>query len=145
MRHAVRSAPVRRVTFCDNSFNVPRRHAEALCQAFISEALDISWSTSDLKPVGVTDRFCALLAESGCVYANLAVESASAPMLERLGRGYSVRQVREALDALSWSRLAFGASLMLGGPGETPETSAASLRVLDDYEIRQGVWVTIGV
>jgi hypothetical protein len=34
---------------------------------------------------------------------------------------------------------------MLGAPGETPETIAETLSVLDDYEIPDGVWVTIGV
>jgi hypothetical protein len=34
---------------------------------------------------------------------------------------------------------------MIGAPGETPETIAETLRVLDDYEIPNGVWVTVGV
>ena len=34
---------------------------------------------------------------------------------------------------------------MLGAPGETPETITETLDVLDDYEIPNGVWVTIGV
>ena len=34
---------------------------------------------------------------------------------------------------------------MFGAPGETPETIAESLDVVDDYEIPDGVWVTIGV
>ena len=34
---------------------------------------------------------------------------------------------------------------MLGAPGETPETIAETLRVLDDYDIPNGLWVTIGV
>jgi hypothetical protein len=53
--------------------------------------------------------------------------------------------VRESLAALSRSKVPFGASLMLGAPGETPETIAETLEVLGDYEIPNGVWVTIGV
>jgi hypothetical protein len=34
---------------------------------------------------------------------------------------------------------------MLGAPGETPETIAETFGVLDDYEVPNGVWVTIGV
>lgn len=60
-------------------------------------------------------------------------------------RGYTVQQVRESLEALSRSKLPFGASLMLGAPGETPETIAETLCVLEDYQIPNGVWVTIGV
>lgn len=34
---------------------------------------------------------------------------------------------------------------MLGAPGETPETIAETLSLMDEYEIPGGVWVTIGV
>lgn len=60
-------------------------------------------------------------------------------------RGYTVHQVRESLESLSRSKIPFGASLMLGAPGETQETIAETLEVLDEYEIPDGVWVTIGV
>ncbi len=135
----------RRIMVCDNSFNVPRRHAEDLCRAFIGARLDFGWGTGDLKPIGVTADFCRLLEDSNCFYANLAIESASAAMLERMRRGYTVRQVRAALDALSRSRVPFGASVLLGAPGETPETVAETLSVLNDYDFPSGVWVTLGV
>jgi radical SAM superfamily enzyme YgiQ (UPF0313 family) len=135
----------RKVMFCDNNFNTPRQHAEAICRALITEKADLQWGTGDLRPAGVTDNFCRLMEESGCFYANLAIESASEKMLKSMKRGYTVRQVRESLDAMSRSRIPFGASLMLGAPGETPETIAETLAVLDDYEIPNGVWVTLGV
>jgi hypothetical protein len=60
-------------------------------------------------------------------------------------RGYTARQVRESLEALSRSRIPFGASLMFGAPGETPETIAETLQVMGDYNIPLSVWVTLGV
>jgi radical SAM superfamily enzyme YgiQ (UPF0313 family) len=95
--------------------------------------------------MGVTDDFCRLMEESGCFYVNLSIESASQSMLRSMKRGYTVQQVRASLEALSRSKIPFGASLMLGAPGETPETIAETLDVLDDYEIPKGVWVTVGV
>jgi radical SAM superfamily enzyme YgiQ (UPF0313 family) len=133
------------VMFCDNNFNVPRRHAEAICRALVAEHGAVQWGTGDLRPMGVTNDFCQLMEDSSCFYANLSVESASESMLRSMKRGYTVHHVREALNALSHSRIPFGASLMLGAPGETPETIAETLRVLDDYDIPNGVWVTVGV
>ena len=145
VRHTLAYTPARKIMFCDNSFNVPHRHAEALCRAFIDQGTDFQWGTGDLKPVGVSDAFCRLMQDAGCFYANLSIESASETMLRRMKRGYTVRQVRESLEALSRSGLPFGASLMFGAPGETPETVAETLRVMADYEIPLGVWVTVGV
>ena len=144
-RYILQSTGSRKVMFCENNINAPRQQAEAICRALVAEQADFQWGTGDLRPAGVTDEICRLMEESGCFYANLSIESASHNMLKSMKRGYTVRQVRDSLEALSRSQIPFGASLMLGAPGETPETIAETLRVLDDYEIPSGVWVTIGV
>ena len=131
--------------FCDNNFNAPRQHAEAICKALIAEKADFQWGTGDLRPVGITDDFCRMMEDSGCFYVNLSIESASQEMLKSMKRGYTVQQVRKSLEVLSRSNIPFGASLMLGAPGETPETIAETLSLMDDYQIPNGVWVTIGV
>lgn len=145
VRHTLSHTSAGKVMFCDNSFNTPRPHAVSLCRAFIDQGIDFQWGTGDLKPAGVTDDFYRLMKESGCFYANLSIESASDAMLRRMKRGYTARQVRESLAALSRSGLPFGASLMFGAPGETLETIAETLDVVSDYEIPLGVWVTLGV
>jgi radical SAM superfamily enzyme YgiQ (UPF0313 family) len=144
-RYILQSTDTGKVMFCDNNFNAPRQHAEAICKTLIREKADFQWGTGDLRPVGITDEFCRLMKESGNFYVNLAIESASTEMLKSMKRGYTVQQVRDSLEALSFSKIPFGASLMIGAPGETPETIAETLSVLGDYEIPNGVWVTIGV
>jgi radical SAM superfamily enzyme YgiQ (UPF0313 family) len=131
--------------FCDNSFNVPKPHSESICRALVAKGIDLTWGTGDIKPVGITADFCRLMADSGCGYANLAIESASETMLRRLKRGYTVRQARQSLEVFSRSSIPFGVSMMLGAPGETPETIAETLNVLEEYTIPQGVWFTVGV
>jgi radical SAM superfamily enzyme YgiQ (UPF0313 family) len=145
IHHLRQHTSSRSIMFCDNNFNVPRPHAEAICRALIAERSGISWGTGDLRPVGVTDDFCRLLEDSGCSYVNLAVESASDRMLQSMQRGYTVREVRESLEVLSRARVPFGVSLLIGAPGETPETITETLAVLDDYDIPHGVWVTLGI
>jgi hypothetical protein len=77
---------------------------------------------------------------------NLAVETASATMLESMNRCYSVDDVRTALDCLSTSDLPYGISLMFGCPGETPETIAETFDVIDGYPIPPaGIWVSLGI
>lgn len=145
IRNTLQTKKNGKVMFCENNFNAPLEHAEAICKALIAEKVDVQWGTGDLRPVGITDDFCRLMEDSGCFYVNLSIESASKVMLKSTKRGYSVRKVRESLEALSLSKIPFGVSLMLGAPGETPETIAETLHVLDDYPIPDGVWVTIGV
>jgi radical SAM superfamily enzyme YgiQ (UPF0313 family) len=145
VHHILQHTHTAKVMFCDNNFNAPPQHAEAICQALIENKADFQWGTGDLRPTGITHNFCRLMEASGCFSVNLSIESASEMMLKTMKRGYTVSQVRESLEALSHSKIPFGASLMLGAPGETPETIAETLSVLDDYHIPNGVWVTIGV
>jgi radical SAM superfamily enzyme YgiQ (UPF0313 family) len=132
-------------TFCDNSFNVPKAHAEAICQELIDRKLDIRWGTGGLKPVGVTEEFCHLLTDAGCGYINLAIESGSEKMLVSMKRGYTADHVRQALSSLNKADFPFGISLMIGAPGETPETIAETFELIDGFRIPLETWVTIGI
>ena len=133
------------VSFCDNNFNVPKSHAQAICQEIIDRQLDISWGTGTINPLGVSEAGCRLFEASGCGYLSLSVENASARMLKQMQRGYTVEDVNQALASLSRSKIPFSVSLMFGAPGETPETIAETLSEINNYEVTAGIWVTIGI
>jgi radical SAM superfamily enzyme YgiQ (UPF0313 family) len=146
IEHIFNIRPPRTVNFCDNSFNIPIRHARAVCQEIIARDKDLRWGTGALKPIGVTPQFVQLMQDSGCQYVGLSVEAASPTMLQNMHRGYQVKQIRQAMDSLSDSELPFGVSLMFGAPGETPETIADTFSVIDSFPPPpHGVWVTIGI
>jgi hypothetical protein len=131
--------------FCENNFNAPKKHAEAICQELVTRKLEIHWGTGDLRPMGVTPEFCRLLKESGCEYVNLSVESGSDAMLQRMQRGYDVLDIRQAFASLEQAGIPYGASLMIGAPGETPATVAQSLALIDEHAVPLGTWVTVGI
>ncbi|UCC88301.1 MAG: radical SAM protein [Anaerolineales bacterium] len=145
IKHIQKAKKPKRFSFCDNSFNVPKKHAEAICQELIDRKLGVRWITGALKPLGVTDDFCRLLKEAGCEHVNLAVETASKTMLKKMGRGYKPERIRQALSSLIKSDIPFGISLMFGAPGETPETIAETLDFIDSFQMPLETWVTIGI
>ncbi len=145
IEHIYSVRPPKMVSFCDNNFNVPNQHAQAICQEIIDRKLDITWGTGTIKPLKVTDNVIQLFKESGCSYLSLSVESASTRMLKRMQRGCTVEHIKQALTSLSQSDIPFSVSLLFGAPGETPETIAETLAVIDSFHVPQGVWVTIGI
>jgi radical SAM superfamily enzyme YgiQ (UPF0313 family) len=145
IEHVRQAGSLERISFCDNSFNVPKKHAREICQEILDRELDIQWYTGALKPVGITDDLCQLFKASGCTSVNLAVETASAKMLKSMGRGYTVDHVKQAMTCLNDSGIPFGTSLLFGAPGETPETIAETLDVIDSFSILDGFWVSIGL
>jgi radical SAM superfamily enzyme YgiQ (UPF0313 family) len=133
------------VSFCDNNFNMPNRHALAICQEIIDRKLDIAWGTGTVKPLKLTQETLQIFKDSGCGYLSLSVESASQTMLKKMQRGCTVDHIKESLTNLSRTDIPFSVSLLFGAPGETPETIAETLEVIDAFDIPNGVWVTIGI
>jgi radical SAM superfamily enzyme YgiQ (UPF0313 family) len=132
------------IEFCDNCFNFPLKHTITTCQEIIRRGKDIRWRTIDLKPIGITDDFLKLLKESGCASLFLDTAAASEKMLQSMHRGYSVAQVRESLSCLARADIPFGVYLLLGAPGETPETIQETFSVIDSFPIPK-LSVTIGI
>jgi len=145
IEHIRQVSPAKMILFCENNFNAPKQHAEAICREILARKLDVRWGTGDLRPMGISEDFCQLLRESGCAYANLSIESGSDAMLRGMRRGYSAADVRQSLDCLEKAGIPFGASLMIGAPGETPETVQETLDLLDRAPVPLGTWVTIGI
>jgi radical SAM superfamily enzyme YgiQ (UPF0313 family) len=133
------------ISFCDNSFNCSKKHAEDICKEIVNRKLKINWSSGAIKPLGITKRFCRLMKESGCSYIGLSIETASKKILANMNRGYSVDDIRESLDNLSESGIPFGLSILIGGPGETPQTISETFSLVDNYKMITRIWVSIGI
>jgi len=145
IEHIQKLANPEKFTFCDNSFNVPRSHAEAICKEIVARKLDIKWYTGALKPIRITDDLCQLFLESGCTSVNLAIETGSKKMLKSMRRGYKVEHIKQAVTCLNDAGIPFGISLLFGAPGETPETISETWDLIDSFSIPQGIWVSIGL
>ena len=145
IEHIYRVKAPKMVSFCDNNFNVPTRHALAICQEIIDRNLDIAWGSGTVKPLKLTQETLQIFKASGCQYLSLSVESASETMLKKTQRGVTVDDIKDSLMNLSRTDIPFSVSLMFGTPGETPETIAETLEVIDAFDVPDGVWVTIGI
>ena len=74
----------------------------------------------------------SLLAAAGCTSVDFGSDSAAAAMLPALGKGFTVGELRKATRAAQDAGLDVCHSLLFGGPGETPETVAETVRVMDE-------------
>lgn len=74
-----------------------------------------------------------------CPYLHLPVQSASDPVLKRMGRGYTIASYRRLIEDLKAARpgIALSTDLIVGFPGETEEDFAASLRLVEEVEFTQ--------
>jgi radical SAM superfamily enzyme YgiQ (UPF0313 family) len=122
-----------RFYFVDNVFNHPTAYARDLCRAIKKLKLPLEWSCL-INPAYPDAELFDLIREAGCEQVQVGNESGSDLMLTNLGKGFTRRQVEETLQLLKQSGLQYNCFLMLGGPGETPDTMRESVELLESYE-----------
>ena len=134
-----------RVHFVDNNFNYPPEHAAAICEAIIRRGLGLGWMCN-LHPRYVSEELVGLIKRAGCVFAVVGSESGSDDMLATLRRGYDADAVTRTCHWLKEAGIDHWAGLLIGGPGETPQTVEESLtwmEVLDPTSVT--VWAGIRI
>jgi radical SAM superfamily enzyme YgiQ (UPF0313 family) len=122
---------IRHWFFVDNIFNLPIRHAKEICAAIIARGLDIEWS-GYLNPKFVDEELCALMARSGCRAIEFGTDSGSPTMIANLRKEFDIADLRRASVLCHEYGLKFCHSLIFGGPGETEQTVAETIALMDE-------------
>ena len=108
---------------CDAEFNVPRSHALAVCEEFINRSLGdkIRWYVY-LTPSPFDAELARAMARAGCVGINFTGDSGCEPMLRTYRQQHGKDDLAAAVKLCRLNSVAVMIDLLLGGPGETPET-----------------------
>lgn len=122
-----------RYYFVDNIFNYPQDYALELCQAIQSLNLPLVWSCL-INPAFPDNELFHRIREAGGNRVQVGNESGSNLILKNLGKGFGRHQVEQTLNGLTAAGLEYGCFLLMGGPGETPETVQQSITFLEQYQ-----------
>ncbi len=122
-----------RYYFVDNIFNYPKDYARELCLAIKALNLPLDWSCL-INPAFPDADLFHLIRDAGGNRVQVGNESGSDLVLGNLGKGFDCRKVEVTLRWLTEANVDYGCFLLLGGPGETPETVAASVAFLERYK-----------
>src|SRR5512133_1007332 len=113
---------------CDGEFNIPRAHASAVCEALIRRGRGERLRYYAYLAVRPFDRELArLMRRSGCVGINFTGDSASDPMLLSYRAAHRKQHLEETVRLCRDAGITCMVDLLLGGPGETPESVAETI------------------
>lgn len=115
---------------CDGEFNIPPRHALAVCGEMIRRGLGerVRWYCyASVRPFPM--ELAAAMRQAGCVGINFGVDSGCDRMLNILGRRYRRDHIRETVEHCQGAGITVMLDLLLGGPGE----DEASVRETIDF------------
>ncbi|WP_328649787.1 radical SAM protein [Amycolatopsis sp. NBC_00348] len=129
MRQVRDRAGVRRFFITDSIFNLPRRHAIAVCRELINADLGVGWMAYT-NPLQYDDELTDLFKQAGCETLNFGLDAGCDEMLTSLQKDFSRADILNATACADRSGLRIVHSLLLGGPGETVETVRSTLETM---------------
>ncbi len=138
-----RKAGVKQFYFVDNTFNLPPSYAGTLCSEMIAKDLKAAWRCI-MYPARVREGLVRLMAESGCKEVSIGFESGSTLILNSMNKKFTNDDVRYTCDLLAKYGIRRMGFLLLGGPGETKETTLESLRFADSLNL-EVLKLTVGI
>ncbi len=119
---------LRDIELVDSVFNVPYEHARGVCDALAKVKHGARLQSLELNPRSFDDGLVSAMERAGFAGMGLTVESASDRVLEGLRKGFTTREVHKAAEVMKRHRIPCAWIFLLGGPGETRDTVAETLR-----------------
>ena len=113
---------------CDCEFNIPRSHAYAVCEEFSRRSFRklLRWYTY-MAVVPFDAELAEAMARAGCVGIDFTGDAACSSMLNTYRQPHLKEDLASAVRLCRANGIKVMIDLMLGGPGETPETLAETI------------------
>jgi radical SAM superfamily enzyme YgiQ (UPF0313 family) len=112
---------IREIAFYDDVFTLDKKRAFTIAEQIINKGIKISWTCE--ARVNLVDKELLLkMKQAGCYAISYGIESASPNILNTLHKDIQLDQVEEAIRISREAGLQTVGYLMIGSPGETPQT-----------------------
>ncbi|MGR8935264.1 MAG: B12-binding domain-containing radical SAM protein [Gammaproteobacteria bacterium] len=125
MKHLKDNYGIRHIQFVDDLFLASRIRTLALCDLIIAKRLDISWSCTarvDTVKPDVLQR----MRQAGCWEISFGLETGSDALLQQMEKAARVAVSEQAVRWTAQAGIRCKGLFMLGYPGETADTVAAT-------------------
>jgi len=120
---------------CDSEFNVPANHALAVCDEFARRrfAQRMQWYTY-MAVTPFDDDLARRMAYAGCTGINFTGDAAAHRMLASYRQPHRKEDLAQVVKLCRRYGMSVMLDLLLGGPGETPDTVAETIRFVKRLE-----------
>jgi hypothetical protein len=134
---------VEHVFIVDSVFNLPPRHAKAVCRELVARGNRTPW-TSYVNPVAFDDELAELMVRAGAAGMEIGSDSGCDEVLDRLRKGFRTDKIRRLSQISKAHGLKDCHSFILGTRGETLDDVERTLdfvEALDPFAAVMLVWV----
>jgi len=126
--------------FVDSVFNVPRRHALAVCHALSARGAPLPW-VAYVSPVSLDEELVTAMAQAGCIGVEIGSDSGSEEGLRRLRKPFGQKEIRSAHHWLHAAGIADCHTFVVGAFGETAEDVKKTLDFVSELDPDVAVFI----
>lgn len=128
----VNTGVVKVVRFTDDNLFLNRKQVEIYCRQILKSAPSVKW-TSFIRASSITRDNVALLKDSGCVLAQIGIESGDPGILKEMNKRATPEMYLEAIDLLNRHGISTQLYIIIGYPGETQTTVDNTVALLNQF------------
>ncbi len=110
----------------DSVFNLPPRHAKAVCRELIARNWQVPW-TAYANPLAFDRELADLMVAAGCAGIEIGADSGVDAVLTRMKKGFLRKDIEQMHQVCAAAGLRDCHTYILGTPGETLDDVAESL------------------
>jgi len=118
---------IREIDIFDYEFLINRKRVLGICREIQRRNIDILWACR-ARIDSVDDELLREMAAAGCGRIYYGIESGDQEMLDRLNKGISIEQIREAIWITRKHGIRSLGFFLIGSPGETHQTINKTLK-----------------
>jgi anaerobic magnesium-protoporphyrin IX monomethyl ester cyclase len=119
--------------FSDELLMASKARTEEICEAILKLPFRIKWDCNGrlnfAKPATLK-----LMKRAGCEYINYGIESLAQDQLNSMGKGLTLAQINQGVEATLKERIFPGLNLIWGFPGDTVKNLQAAVAFLKRYD-----------
>ena len=127
------NAGARYLFITDSAFNADFTHSAAVAEAFVHAGIKVPWG-GFFTPIAPPAGYFRRLARAGLAHVEFGTESLADEVLKAYGKPFTAGEVLATHRRAVAAGLYVAHYMLLGGPGETPETIQQTLRTIDKLE-----------
>lgn len=124
--------------FVDSVFNDPEPHSREILEEILRRPWKANFTAMGVTPRNLNGEFLNLMWRAGFRSFMITPETASEIMISNYRKGFSIDDVHNAAEAINRTDFDAWWFFMLGGPGETNETVAQSLKFATQSLVQNG-------
>ena len=133
---------VRDIAFWDDTFTLSEERAFLFCDEMIRRDIRVDWAVN-ARVDRVTGKLLAKMREAGCWRVLYGIESGVQKNLDRIRKGTTLEQIREAVGLTSEAGIEAYGTFMFGIPGETFEEGLETIDFACSLPLDYAVFVNL--